>query len=339
MRRSVVSCVVVQGVFENASTVERPGEVCGSGENLETPGNLSQFSSSGCDLVAAARTGSELREPSESALVARSTSAGSPCVATCLQPAARASTRVRCVSVNRDKNRRYIGQSQSKRPPKRTQRTPHRSVALRLGGCSGWTAPGPGSRCVWALGCPHRRSPGSAAPTGRPGPGPPRSSETFYLYLLFISSIYIFYQKLSAPPTQTRGNPSQARQCGWPRTVLTASPLVAGPSAPPGAVSGMKLQARALQHPPEWRKSLVRATATNVCSGPRSSVPTRAVALAPRNTTAGTAARRDEALAKLSSFRVGCLAYAHNAFSHEARHPRWAAPTTGAGEDNGTGKI
>jgi hypothetical protein len=193
MRRSVVSCVVVQGVFENASTVERPGEVCGSGVNLETPGNLSQFSSSGCDLVAAARTGSELREPSESALVARSTSAGSPCVATCLQPAARASTRVRCVSVNRDKNRRYIGQSQSKRPPKRTQRTPHRSVALRLGGCSGWTAPGPGSRCVWALGCPHRRSPGSAAPTGRPGPGPPRSSETFYLYLLFISSIYIFY--------------------------------------------------------------------------------------------------------------------------------------------------
>jgi hypothetical protein len=33
-------------------------------------------------------------------------------------------TRVRCVSMFLDKNRRYIGKSQSKRPPKRTQRTP-----------------------------------------------------------------------------------------------------------------------------------------------------------------------------------------------------------------------
>jgi hypothetical protein len=35
------------------------------------------------------------------------------------------STRVRSVSMFLDKNRRYIGKSQSKRPPKRTQRTPH----------------------------------------------------------------------------------------------------------------------------------------------------------------------------------------------------------------------
>jgi hypothetical protein len=34
-------------------------------------------------------------------------------------------TRDRCVSIILDKNRRYIGKSQSKRPPKRTQRTPH----------------------------------------------------------------------------------------------------------------------------------------------------------------------------------------------------------------------
>jgi hypothetical protein len=33
--------------------------------------------------------------------------------------------RVRCVSIFLDKNRRYIGKSQPKRPPKRTQRTPH----------------------------------------------------------------------------------------------------------------------------------------------------------------------------------------------------------------------
>jgi hypothetical protein len=45
-------------------------------------------------------------------------------------PARRVSTRVRCVSIFLDKNRRYIGKYQSKRPPKRTQRTPHR---LRLG--------------------------------------------------------------------------------------------------------------------------------------------------------------------------------------------------------------
>jgi hypothetical protein len=35
-------------------------------------------------------------------------------------------TRVRCASIFLDKHRRYIGKSQSERPPKRTQRTPHR---------------------------------------------------------------------------------------------------------------------------------------------------------------------------------------------------------------------
>jgi hypothetical protein len=34
-------------------------------------------------------------------------------------------TRVRCVSIFLDENRRYRGKSQSKRPPKRTQRPPH----------------------------------------------------------------------------------------------------------------------------------------------------------------------------------------------------------------------
>eukprot|EP01047_Picozoa_sp_COSAG01_P040151 COSAG01_NODE_3361_length_6199_cov_4.450492_9_plen_244_part_00 len=34
-------------------------------------------------------------------------------------------TRVRCVSIFFDKNRFYIGKTQSKRPPERTQRTPH----------------------------------------------------------------------------------------------------------------------------------------------------------------------------------------------------------------------
>jgi hypothetical protein len=43
-------------------------------------------------------------------------------------PAAPCPTRVRCVSVFLDKNRRYIGKSQSKRPPTRTQRTPHLHV-------------------------------------------------------------------------------------------------------------------------------------------------------------------------------------------------------------------
>eukprot|EP01047_Picozoa_sp_COSAG01_P010244 COSAG01_NODE_431_length_17124_cov_26.577386_7_plen_233_part_00 len=38
--------------------------------------------------------------------------------------------RGRCVSIFLDKNRRYIGKSQSKRPPKRTQRPPHRAPAL-----------------------------------------------------------------------------------------------------------------------------------------------------------------------------------------------------------------
>jgi hypothetical protein len=37
--------------------------------------------------------------------------------------------RVRCVSIFRDKNRHYIGKSQSKWPPKGTQRTPHPGAA------------------------------------------------------------------------------------------------------------------------------------------------------------------------------------------------------------------
>ena len=36
-------------------------------------------------------------------------------------------TRVRCVSIFLDKNRRYIGTSQPKRPPERKQRTPHQA--------------------------------------------------------------------------------------------------------------------------------------------------------------------------------------------------------------------
>jgi hypothetical protein len=39
-----------------------------------------------------------------------------------------AAGRGRCVSVFIDKNRRYIGKSQSKRPPKRTQRQPHQNL-------------------------------------------------------------------------------------------------------------------------------------------------------------------------------------------------------------------
>jgi hypothetical protein len=56
-------------------------------------------------------------------------------------------TRVRCVSILLDKNRRYIGKSQSKRPPKRTQRTPHRA-------CASWLASEPLSRCPASPG-PH----------------------------------------------------------------------------------------------------------------------------------------------------------------------------------------
>ena len=41
-------------------------------------------------------------------------------------------TRVRCVSIFLDQNRRYIGKSQSKRPPKRTKRTPHRQAPTRV---------------------------------------------------------------------------------------------------------------------------------------------------------------------------------------------------------------
>eukprot|EP01047_Picozoa_sp_COSAG01_P031639 COSAG01_NODE_2253_length_8073_cov_14.930524_5_plen_188_part_00 len=41
------------------------------------------------------------------------------------------STRVRCVSIFLDGNRRYIGKSQTKRPPKRTRRTPHRPTPPR----------------------------------------------------------------------------------------------------------------------------------------------------------------------------------------------------------------
>jgi hypothetical protein len=40
-------------------------------------------------------------------------------------------TRRRCVSIFLDKNRRYTGKSQSKQPPKRTQRTPHRAASGR----------------------------------------------------------------------------------------------------------------------------------------------------------------------------------------------------------------
>jgi hypothetical protein len=38
--------------------------------------------------------------------------------------------RGRCVSIFLDKNRRYIGKYQSKLPPKRTQRPPHRCNAV-----------------------------------------------------------------------------------------------------------------------------------------------------------------------------------------------------------------
>jgi hypothetical protein len=37
-------------------------------------------------------------------------------------------TRARCVSIFLDKNRRHIGKSQPKRPPQRTQRTPHQRL-------------------------------------------------------------------------------------------------------------------------------------------------------------------------------------------------------------------
>jgi hypothetical protein len=42
-------------------------------------------------------------------------------------------TRVRGVSTFLDKNRRCIGKSQSTRPPKRTQRTPHRQASASSG--------------------------------------------------------------------------------------------------------------------------------------------------------------------------------------------------------------
>jgi hypothetical protein len=45
--------------------------------------------------------------------------------------APRPSTRVRCVLIFLDKNRRYIGKSQSKRPPIRTQRAPHQLADRR----------------------------------------------------------------------------------------------------------------------------------------------------------------------------------------------------------------
>jgi hypothetical protein len=54
-------------------------------------------------------------------------------------------TRVRCVSIFLDKNRRYIGKSQSKWPPKRTQRTPH---LLGPFSCALATLPPPRARCA-----------------------------------------------------------------------------------------------------------------------------------------------------------------------------------------------
>jgi hypothetical protein len=44
----------------------------------------------------------------------------------------RPTTRARYVSIFLDKNRRHIGNSQSHRPPKRTQRTPHRRVGTLM---------------------------------------------------------------------------------------------------------------------------------------------------------------------------------------------------------------
>jgi hypothetical protein len=78
--------------------------------------------------------------------------ASEPTELTELPPAAPAPlppTRVRCVSRFLDKNRRYIGTSQSKWPPKRTQRTLHRWWRRRL----------PGRRCRRR----RRRSPSSGA--------------------------------------------------------------------------------------------------------------------------------------------------------------------------------
>jgi hypothetical protein len=78
-------------------------------------------------------------------------------------------TRVRCVSILLDKNRRYIGKSQSKRPPKRTQRTPH----LRPGPCARRAA----ARCC-AHGAPgacrHRAELRCAAAPRRRRPSPRR---------------------------------------------------------------------------------------------------------------------------------------------------------------------
>jgi hypothetical protein len=50
----------------------------------------------------------------------------------------------RCVSIFRDKNRRHIGKSQSKRPPKRTQRPPHHCTMAGAAAAAG-SAPGAGT--------------------------------------------------------------------------------------------------------------------------------------------------------------------------------------------------
>jgi hypothetical protein len=59
--------------------------------------------------------------------------------------------RVRCVSMLLlDKNRRYIGKSQSKRPPTRTQRPPHRPKAGKALG-SGGASPSRSAHSLSAL--------------------------------------------------------------------------------------------------------------------------------------------------------------------------------------------
>ena len=49
--------------------------------------------------------------------------------------------RGRCVSIFLDRNRRYVGKSQPKRPPKRTQRPPHLRARSRSASRSSATCP------------------------------------------------------------------------------------------------------------------------------------------------------------------------------------------------------
>eukprot|EP01047_Picozoa_sp_COSAG01_P011534 COSAG01_NODE_506_length_16125_cov_5.130912_9_plen_174_part_00 len=71
------------------------------------------------------------------------------------QPARPPPTRVRCASVFLDKNRRYIGESQSQQPAKMTQRTPHPAARRRR-------ARGPRARAA-AAPCPRRASSSSSS--------------------------------------------------------------------------------------------------------------------------------------------------------------------------------